>query len=154
MSRMATEQPARGFAIDDWEYDRIKVLAKEKKRGIKLKNSTGEYYRFYYKGADLMSDLRMPDGSIQTSEVFKKSDVMKEQKDTFKQQMVEKIAEKNPDVPAEVTEVYADIMVEANESIKNLIRKGIDPKQAYNIVMGILRNMENTEGKSEITTQE
>ena len=138
--------------MTDEDYDRIVVLARKAgRRGVTLTNKSGQIWRFYFQGKDLFGDIKMPDGTITTNEVFKQSVVMGQNMNPFRDEMRRKLEADFPDMSEEEKEFRVGMLTEANESIKNLIRSGIEPAKAHAMIVAALRAMENTE-KAEIST--
>lgn len=151
---MATPATKQGTAIDDDDYDRIVSMTRNAgRRGVSLTNKSGQHWRFYYKGKDLFGDVRMPDGSVVVNEVFKKSVVMAQQQKPFSDAMREKLEADYPDMSKEEKDFRVGMLTEANESIKNLIRGGMEPKQAHALIVEVLRSMEKTP-TTEISTEQ
>lgn len=151
---MATPATKQGTALEDDDYDRIVSMARSAgKRGVSLTNKAGQNWRFYFKRKDLYGDLKMPDGSVVVYEVFKKSVVMAQQQNPFSNSIREKLDADYPDMSNEEKDFRIGMLTEANESIKNLIRGGMDPKQAHSVIVEVLRSMEKPPA-TEISTEQ
>ena len=149
---MATPASRQCTAIDDDDYDRIVALARKAgKRGVSLTNKAGQKWRFYFKGKDLFGDVLMPDGSLVINEVFKKSVVMAQQQKPFRDAMRDKLNADYPDMSEEEKEFRVGMLNEANESIKNLIRGGMEPAKAHALIVEVLRSMEKPPATEIIT---
>lgn len=130
-------------ALTDEDYSRIDSLAKKKGRiGIKLTDKNGVVNRFYRKDGLLWCDIRKDDGSIFTQECMKMSDIAQARKAPFANAMKQKLKEDHPSMTAEEVDAYADIIAEANESIKRLIASGVEPDVAHKIITEALKGKE------------
>lgn len=139
---METSQ-RHAVALTDEDYSRIDSLAKKKgKIGIKLTDKKGVVNRFYRKDKILWCDQRRDDGSIFTQECMKMSDIQKTQRAPFANHIKEKLKADHPTMSAEEIDAYADIISEANESIKRLIASGVEPDVAHKIITEAMRGKE------------
>ena len=133
------EDARSGVAIEDSEYDRIIAICRKSRRGVTLQNSNGQRWWFRMQDGALHADIRNPDDSVSKSEVFKKSDVLRQHSQSFCDTMKSRLQADHPDMSAEEIALNADILTEANESIKKLIMTGVDPKLAHALVKEVLR---------------
>jgi hypothetical protein len=139
---METSQ-RHAVALTDEDYSRIDSLAKKKgKIGIKLTDKKGIVNRFYRKDGLLWCDQRKEDGSIFTQECMKLSDIQKTQRAPFANAIKEKLKIDHPTMTAEEIDAYADVISEANESIKRLIASGVEPDVAHKIITEAMRGKE------------
>ena len=127
------------MGIRDEEYNKI-VKQLKKESIVSLKNTDGNIYTFFFKGKDLHCCVNGEPTTMM--EVMKQSDVFKQQMKGFQSHMSKQIKADNPTMKEEVVEAYADVITEANESIKNLINGGIEPAMAKALVSKILENHE------------
>lgn len=130
-----------GVAIEDVEYDRIVAMCRKSgRRGLTLRNSNGQTWWFRLNDGELHAKIRNPDSDeVTESEVFKKSVVMRQQTASFRETMRERLRADHPEMSPEEIDLNADLLTEANESIKNLIQSGVDPKMAQALVKEALR---------------
>jgi hypothetical protein len=139
---METSQ-RHAVALTDEDYSRIDGLVRKKGgRGIKLTDKKGVVNRFYRKDKLLWCDQVKADSSIFTQECMKMSDIANAQKAPFADAMKEKLKADHPTMTAEVVNAYADVIAEANESIKRLISSGVEPEVAHKIITEALRGKE------------
>lgn len=139
---METSQ-RHAVALTDEDYSRIDSLAKKKGRiGIKLTDKNGVVNRFYRKDGLLWCDQRKQDGSIFTQECMKMSEIANAQRAPFANAMKEKLKADHPSMTPEEIDAFADIIAEANESIKRLIASGVEPDIAHKIITEAMRGKE------------
>lgn len=145
----------QGMGIDDSDYDRIYAKArKANTTGIFVKNSNGIIYRFYMKGKTLYTAYKdSTENKMIVAEVFKKSEVLKSEKDNFKQSMMNRLHNDFPDMSMEEKEYRADLLTEANETIKNLIKGGMNPEIAHKVVVELLQSRDKTEKQTSEPTE-
>lgn len=129
-----------GVAIQDADYDQIiSMCRKNGKRGVTLENSNGQIWWFRLENGDLHAKIRNQDGSVTNSEVFKKSVVMSQQSTPFRETMRQRLRADHPDMSPEEIDINADLLTEANDSIKTLIQSGVDPAVAQAVVKEALK---------------
>jgi hypothetical protein len=133
------------MCVPDEHYAKIKDALKDAGRiGIYLTDKNGKRVRFYKIEGVIYADERKEDDSVFTQEVIKMSDIQKvsNEDNAFKNEMIKRLETDHPDMSAEEKDAYADILKEANESIKKLIASGIEPTVAYKIIESILQDKE------------
>lgn len=139
-------------ALPDIEYTELKMRAKGKgKRGYTCWDKKGERHRFYMVG-DVLHGEHIVNDKLETYEVMSMSEAMNKKKEMeennpnpFKDYIKEKMRADNPDLPDEHVEANADIVVEANETIKRLISAGVDIDVAHKLIKGVLESEEAQE---------
>jgi hypothetical protein len=137
----STSVPTPNFAITllPDEYKRIAKLARGSRIGVICNHKAGRF-RFYFKDGEMFADIRDKDNNIKTYPVvdMEKAKEMERtegtQNDLFKNSVLPKIRADHPDWTEEEVECLADMLNEANGSIKRLIMQGIDPVMAQKIV--------------------
>jgi len=128
-------------ALTDEDYSRIdELVRKNGKRGVKLTDKKGVVNRFYRNDGLLYSDQLGKDGSVFTQECMKLSDIQNTQKAPFESAMKQKLKADYPTMTQEEVDAYADIIAEANESIKRLIASGVQPQMAHGVITDALRS--------------
>ena len=133
------------------DYQRISAMAKRSRMGVRLTGKSGPV-RFYYNGKKLMADQWDKDGNKHTQECMNMDDYQKmerekgTQTDTFKNYLLPKIRADHPDWTDDEVDAYADILNEANGSIKRLIASGIDPNTAASIIRATLATYKDVSG--------
>ena len=132
-------QPKPAIAIRDEEYNKI-VDGLKKTNVLSLKNTDGNIYSFYWKKKDLFCSVNGKQDM--EMEVMPQSIALKNQLGSFQSSVKQQIQKDNPNLTDDVAEAYADIMTEANESIKRLMEQGYSPSVAREIVGRILENEE------------
>lgn len=139
-------------AIPDEEYDAIvKKVRKEGRIGFRSVDKNGIHHRFYYSDDKLLVDIRTDDTTT-TKDVMKLSDALEEQKKQgeqadrdFKEYITGVLRKDNPEMEDDMIEAYADILTQANQSVKNLMARGHNPDTALEIVQSILEIKNNVE---------
>lgn len=137
------------MCVPDEHFERIQELLKESPDNeIHVKHKDGYVVRFYYTAGVLYADKQTEDDSIFTQEVIKMSDVQKVKMETseFRAEMLSRISKDSPDLPEESKEAMADILYEANESIKKLIASGVHPGVAKALIEAVLNDKEIIDG--------
>jgi hypothetical protein len=133
------------MCVPDEHYAKIKELLHDSGRiGIHLTDKNKKRVRFYKEDGKIMAEERKEDDSIFKQEVIKMSEIQQQQNPAtaFQNEMLKRITEDHPDMPVEEREAYADILMQANDSIKRLIVSGVEPGLAYRIIEGVLQNKE------------
>nr|WPF46801.1 MAG: hypothetical protein [Lake Baikal virophage 12] len=140
-------------ALTDDDYSRIdELVRKNGKRGVKLTDKKGVVNRFYRKDGELYCDQYGANDTIFTQECMKLSDIQNTQKAPFESAMKQKLKADYPTMTQEEVDAYADVIAEANESIKRLISNGVEPQLAHGMITEALRGKEiigNVEKKVE-----
>ena len=124
--------PALGVAIPDADYDRILDILKTK-NSIKLTNKDKIEKKFYLKNGILYADSWADTTKI-TEEVFKQSEIAQQYSNTFRESVRQRMVRDHPEWSTEEIEANADIVNEANETIKRLIQSGVDFATAVGVV--------------------
>lgn len=133
------------MVVPDEHFVKIKQLVKDTGRiGTYITDKNGKRVRFYKKDGLIFADERKEDDTIHTQEVIKMSEVqqVKQEHDGFRQDTLKRIQKDHPDMPVEEQEAYADVLREANDSIKKLIASGVEPQVAYKIIESVLQDKE------------
>lgn len=135
------------MCVPDSHYERIIEMINESKTEIYLTHKSGNRVKFYLKDEKLYADEEKDD-SIFTQEVIKMSsiDQVKRDNSDFKNEMIKKIENDNPNMLQEDKEALADILYEANESIKKLIASGVQPNVAKQIIEAVLNDKDIIDG--------
>jgi hypothetical protein len=110
---------------------------------VHLKDKNGVVMKFYINQGNLWADR--PDGDkvipqpvITMSEAKAFNEAQKEANRSFKEKVIERIQTDFPDKTKEEVEQDADILNEANESIRKLIASGVAPSVARKIITSVL----------------
>lgn len=127
-------QVAIGVTGED--YEKIVVLARGKRRGVKLTGRSGTV-RFYFDKGKLLGDTIDAQGNKVTQEVVNIETLPKNE--GFKTHLRDRLREDHPEMSKEELEAHADILNEANETIKRLIESGVAPDVAHKIVTTALK---------------
>jgi hypothetical protein len=148
--KMQSEAPVRNIiAIPDTEYGKLRIAAQMRgKRGYICNDKKGERHRFFMKGSELWGEHKVGD-KLEAYETMSMTDALQKHKEMqsnpFKEHIVKKLKEDRPELTDEQIDANADIIVEANETIKRLIAGGMDPKVAHTIITGVLHSEETQE---------
>jgi hypothetical protein len=138
---MTTAETRAGVAIADEDYNKIVDLLKDRKT-ITLTNKDNIKKTFYFKGKDLFAHSVGKDKKLIVEEVFKVSDVMRQQQmadeNSFLNVTRRKIRQTYPEWTDEQVEAEADIVNEGNETIKRLMKGGLKWDMALAIVKNTL----------------
>jgi hypothetical protein len=138
----------QAVAIPDEEYSKLRLCAKANgKRGYLIKDKKGVMHRFFMKDNILYSEKKVDD-ALQEFEVMSMTEALEKQKEMnerdpnaqFKAHTMQRMRQDHPNMSDEDLEANADIVVEANESIKRLISKGIPAETAHKIITGLLHS--------------
>jgi len=143
------------MCVPDEHYARIEELLKDK-RNITIKDNKGQESKFYYHtDGTLMADKWDDDKLIQ-QEVIRMSEIPQVQQAVntrpFRENLLFRLKEDFPEMTQEEIELHADVLTEANESIKKLIACGIPPMIAYKLIEDVMNDKEliaHLEGKNE-----
>ena len=141
------------LCLPDTHYERVVELVNETDGnvGIKLKDNKDVSMTFYFKDDKLYADKENECGEIiQTQEVIKMSDIenKKNERPDFKTHLLNQLKTDFPGMNQDEIESNADILNEANESIKKLILSGIQPKIALKLIYDVLSDNINFSDKS------
>lgn len=106
---------------------------------IHLTDKHNTPHKFYKVNGNLYAD-RSDNGKILKQPVISMTEAnkIKEQQRPFKDKITERIQADFPDKTNDEVEQDADILNEANESIKKLIASGLAPSVARSIIMSVL----------------
>jgi len=127
-------------ALTDEDYSRIdELVRKNGRRGVRLTDKKGVVNRFYRKDGELYCDQYGANDSIFTQECMKLSEIQNAQKAPFENAMKQRLKADHPTMTQEEVDAYADIIAEANESIKRLISNGVEPQLAHGMITEALR---------------
>lgn len=154
-----TAQPVIVMGLMDEDYQRIARMARKSRIGVRLQDKVGPV-RFYYKAGQLFADRRDASNNITTQPCVNVKDVLEQQgranataategtqNDLFKNAVLPKIREDHPDWTEEEVDAVADIMNEANGSMKRLILTGVDEQLAARLVAEALIGTRQILGK-------
>jgi hypothetical protein len=131
------------LCLPDDHIDRIKLLLEDelnKKNGfVYLSDKNKIVHKFFKQGETLIAE-RDDNGKPIAQPVISMSEAHKiqEQQRPFKDKIVERIKTDFPEKSEEEISQDADILNEANESIKKLIASGVAPSIARKIIMSVL----------------
>ena len=127
---------------DDHKSNIVKMLESEenKKNGfVHLTDKNGIVMKFYYNQGNLWADradgeqvISQPVITMTEAENFQRS------QRPFKEKLVERMTHEFPEKTPEQIAQDADILNEANESIKRLIASGVAPSVARKIISNVL----------------
>lgn len=130
----------KGMAIPDAEYREIaNRLAKVGRIGIYIKDKKGETHRFYKKDNDIFCVVRDKDDNKEECEVFKMSDITKQQKamrnnSPFIQSIKQKLKEDFPDMGDEEIDANTDIIEHAGQTRQRLMQMGLTQDHADKMI--------------------
>lgn len=130
----------KGMAIPDAEYKEIvNRLANAGRIGIYLKDNKGNTHRFYKKDKDIFCVVRDKDDNKQECEVFKMSDIIKQQEamrknSPFIQSIKQKLKEDFPDMTEEEIDANTDIIEHAGQTRQRLMKAGLTQEEADKII--------------------
>lgn len=127
------------IGLPDEEYAKIFEAAKKNRHGVKLKNAKGLEVRFFVKDKKLFGEDKK--GNVQ--ECMSMSDAMADSRNpespqSFRSYIHTRLRREHPDMPDDVVDIYADILDEANNSIKSLIAMGVDATVASTMIVKAL----------------
>lgn len=133
-----TAQQKQVIGLSDEDYKKVWDLAKRSgRRGIKLVGKQGAV-RFYIRDEILYGLTSV--GVQEVMNISKVTEINREaQMDDWLLKVGSRIKADNPDKSDEQIRAEVDVLVEANNTIKTLIKEGIDPNTAFQIVREALR---------------
>jgi hypothetical protein len=139
------QQLIHKMAVPDEHYERIEELLKGK-RNITIKDNKGQEAKFYHHtDGTLMAD-KWDDEKLVQQEVVKISDVPQLKKALasrpFRENLVFRLKEDFPEMSQDEIELHADVLTEANESIKKLIASGVPPMVASKLIQDVMNDKE------------
>jgi len=149
MTAVITEVPQTVLnilTIPDKQFSGLES-ALDKDKIVSVRNKDNVFFNFYRDGDVIVgenTDTGAKHKVVSESEGLK----LKEKQLTFKEQIEKRIRTDFPDISEEQLKQDADILYEANESIKTLIKAGLKPEVAKNIIFKVL------ESKDDITCAE
>lgn len=125
------------IGVSDSDYKQIMARVKAcGRRGVTLTGRSGPVH-FHLKGKELYGDVSDLSGNKITREVVNIDKIPKTTE--FKVSIKDRLREDHPDMSDEMVEANADIINEANETIKRLMTIGIEPEMAARIVITALK---------------
>jgi len=118
---------------------------------IHLTDKNKVVHKFYRQGEKLIAE-RDDNGKPLFQPVISMSEAnkIKESQRPFKDKLVERIKTDFPEKSNEEIEQDADILAEANESIKKLIASGVAPSIARKIIMSVLEGSAPSENPEDL----
>lgn len=134
----------KGMAIPDKEYKEIcKHLQNAGRIGIYLKDKKGNTHRFYKKDKDIFCVVMDKEGNKTECEVFKMSDIIKQQEamrknSPFIQSIKQKLKEDFPDMSEDEIDANTDIIEHAGQTRQRLMAAGLTQDHADKIIMTAL----------------
>jgi hypothetical protein len=137
------------MCVPDEHYDRIVDMLKDCGRiGTYVTHKNGNRVRFYKIDGKIFADERKEDNSIFTQEVIKMSEVQqtKMEHSDFRKEMLSRIEKDKPELQEEEKNAMADVLYEANESIKKLIASGVHPALAKSLIEAVLNDKDIIDG--------
>jgi hypothetical protein len=141
MSALEVEAPTLyAMVIPDDHFSRLEdILEKAKDHVAHIADKNRVVNKFYYEDGVIHADREDGDRVIK-QKVIKQSEVeaFKTKHSDFKDHLAKRIKNDFPDMSEEQLNQDVDILNEANESIKNLIKSGIPAEIAKSIIMGVL----------------
>jgi Fe2+ transport system protein FeoA len=136
---MTERHPASGIALPDHEYHKLIEILKNQ-RSVKLKNTQGVETKFYYRNGKLVGDTYK--GLVrQTSEVFNINELARQEENSFLNITRRRMKADHPEWSEEEVEAQADVINEANETIKRLMTMGVD----YKVAVGVVKHTLNSD---------
>lgn len=142
------------MVVPDDHYDRLwEIVEKDKNKSVAISDKNKVLHQFYFKDGKLYADREM-DGAKQQNEVIKMSDVpkVKGKHSDFREYIVKRLKADYPNESEEFISEHADVLYEANESIKKLIASGVPPQVAQRIIQSVLEDksiIDNTKGDAQ-----
>jgi hypothetical protein len=136
------------LTVPDDKYDSL--FARVETEPVSIADKNGVVQTFYRQGTKLYAD-RDNDGTPLTQKVIRKSEeeAYKNRK-PFKDSIKDRLRKDFPEYDEANLEAHADVLGQANESIKRLIQAGISPANAVKIVLNILDNQDKFESPEQI----
>jgi hypothetical protein len=134
----------KGMAIPDAEYKHIaSLLANAGRIGIYLKDKNGNTHRFFKQDGNIMCVVRDKDDNKEECEVFKMSDIVKQQEamrqqSPFIQSIKNKLKEDYPDMSEDEIKANTDIIEHAGQTRQRLMKLGLTQEEADKIIMAAL----------------
>jgi hypothetical protein len=136
------------LTVPDDKYDSL--FARVETEPVSIADKNGVVQTFYRQGNNLYAD-RDNDGKPLSQKVIRKSEEEKyKNRKPFKESIKERLRKDFPEYDEANLEAHADVLGQANESIKRLIQAGISPANAVKIVLNILDNQEKFESPEQI----
>jgi hypothetical protein len=138
------------LCIPDEHYEHLVKLVNESKTGETfLKDKAGITQRFYKEEEVIYADKEERDGNILKQKVITNSEALKMgSKDKYRSKIEERVKEDFPDMTSEEVKAHADVLNEANESVKRLIDNGMPKALAVKLISMIV------EGNKEFSSPE
>jgi hypothetical protein len=138
------EMSAYYLSLPDDKYDSLYKRVSEDKEGfIHIADKNGVIQKFYRQGEVLFAERQDGEQLLQQKVIPKsKEEEVKKKFRPFRDMIVERLRADFPEYTEENIQSHADILNEANSSIKKLIESGISPSNAIRIVMSILDSQE------------
>ena len=133
-----SQAPVSGMGLPDDEYKKVLELLK-KNRSVRLTNTKGEEHKFYMKNGELHSDYYV--GLVRhTREVFNVSELAKQDHNSFRNLTRRRMKADHPEWDDAELDAQADVISEANETIKRLMSMGV----AYEVAVGVVKHTLNS----------
>ena len=136
---MSESHPAKGMALPELEYKKLTEALKHNK-SIKVKDAKGVEHKFYKKGDTIYADFHM--GLVRhTNEVFNVAELARQDTNSFRNAVRRKMKADHPEWDEEELDIQADVISEANESIKRLMAMGV----GYEVAVGVVKHTLNSD---------
>ena len=127
---------------DDHKQKIIDLLESEENKAngyVHLTDKHGVVMKFYYNQGNLWADRADGEHVIQQPVItMSEAQKVKQAQRPFKEKAIERMKAEFPEKTPEQIEQDADILNEANESIKRLIAAGVAPSVARKIISNVL----------------
>ncbi len=138
------------LCVPDDHYERIvKLIDESETSETLLKDRAGITQRFYRDGDEIFADKEESDGNVLKQRVMTMSEAEKmATKDKFRMKIENRVKEDFPDMSEEEVKAHADVLNEANESVKRLIAGGMPKAVAVKLISMIV------EGNKEFSSPE
>lgn len=132
------------ISVPDDKYESIyKRVSDELSGFLHIADKNGVIQKFFRQGEALYAERQDGEKLLQQKVIPKsKEEEVKNRMRPFRDMIVERLRADFPDYTEENIQIHADILNEANSSIKQLITAGVSPANAIRIVMSILDSKE------------
>jgi hypothetical protein len=142
--------PLFALCVPDDHYERIvKLIDESEASETLLKDKAGITQRFYRDGDEIFADKEESDGNVLKQKVMTMSEAQKmANKDNYRMKIESRVKEDFPDMSEEDIKAHADVLNEANESVKRLIANGMPKAMAVKLISLIV------EGNKEFSSPE
>lgn len=133
-----------GLCVPDEHYIRIMTLLDESKdQSIYLKDKSAITHHFFKDGDDIYADKEETDGNILKYKVMKLSEANTFAEKNKQHSMIKnRVKSDFPDMSEDEVQAHADVLNEANESVKRLINSGMPKELAVKLISLVIEGGE------------